>query len=281
MTSEDGLLGFNALPLSLARGPTSAWLDGNVVAWTHDHQNRQTQDQSAEGLLDAFVRLQSPEGVLAFVQTWGAVWFCPTHKLPLSHGLTKWSVYEWSSGVTGLAGECFPDKAPSFRDPVELYLSFAARARAILRLAVQLHEANETHREDWRLALGAFLPEEYWHDEADLEAFIFSGKQSLADVVTEWMRVGGVSPYLQWLTDEPAFTFVGGNFGVIGLQLMQAITRSYGIVICSSCGIPYMRKGRRPQAGRRNYCPDCGSKAWLRDAQRDFQARRKKHGQAG
>jgi curved DNA-binding protein CbpA/DNA-directed RNA polymerase subunit RPC12/RpoP len=43
---------------------------------------------------------------------------------------------------------------------------------------------------------------------------------------------------------------------------------------CSACGTVYSRVGRRPQKGRRNYCPDCGSAAAHRDRQRDYRSRR-------
>jgi hypothetical protein len=72
---------------------------------------------------------------------------------------------------------------------------------------------------------------------------------------------------------SPKFNLVAGTFGELGLQIMQAASRGQTLAVCSGCGNPYMRQGRKPQSGRRNYCPRCGVKASRRDAQRQRRTR--------
>jgi hypothetical protein len=98
---------------------------------------------------------------------------------------------------------------------------------------------------------------------------------SLGDMVWEWLVIGHVEPKFSWDTDGPKFFLDAGTFGVLGIQIMQAVARTQGLATCSGCGIPYMREGRRPQLGRRNYCPSCGTRAALRDAQRERRAKQR------
>lgn len=279
MTSGQGQVGFRALPVDLAAGSTQVWLEEEDICWDPDARDA-GERKATDGLLDAFLRIDDAEGVLQFAGKWGAIWFCQAHNLPVGHALIRASAFEWYEAYETEAGECFPDRVRSpHRDPVERYLHFAARARSILRIAAELHTEREGSREDWMLALTTFFPEEWWQDAETVDSYIAGGRMTLGDLVSEWMRVGAVLPYLDWNARDPAFTFRAGTFGVIGVQILQAVSRAHEIAFCSSCSRPYLRQGRKPQAGRRNYCPDCGPRAWLRDAQRDYQARKRKHGQ--
>jgi DNA-directed RNA polymerase subunit RPC12/RpoP len=60
---------------------------------------------------------------------------------------------------------------------------------------------------------------------------------------------------------------------VLAAQTLFAASRSSGLTTCFNCGRLYL-PSRRIEEGRRNYCPDCGRKAAVRDAQARF---RKKH----
>lgn len=82
----------------------------------------------------------------------------------------------------------------------------------------------------------------------------------LQDGVNEWLGDAGIRLELNWSSNEPSLTLTGGGvFGALGVQLLSAVTAN-NLAVCSGCGIPYLRKGRKPQAGRRNFCPDCGDK---------------------
>jgi len=60
-----------------------------------------------------------------------------------------------------------------------------------------------------------------------------------------------------------------GTFGILGMQLAFTLAQAE-LTVYSGCGRDYPRTGRRPQAGRLNYCPDCGERTRSRDAQREF-----------
>jgi hypothetical protein len=91
----------------------------------------------------------------------------------------------------------------------------------------------------------------------------------LARLVTTWMALAGCFAQLRWNSDSFQFYLTAAPMGILGLQLMQCVSRRHDLSLCSGCGIPYLRQGRKAQKGRRNYCNDCGRTAALRDAQRE------------
>jgi hypothetical protein len=71
------------------------------------------------------------------------------------------------------------------------------------------------------------------------------------------------------------FRLIGQTFGQLGVQLLQAIAQASTVAVCSGCGRTYHREGRRPQAGRRNYCPVCRREGVpVKMAKRDYRKRR-------
>jgi len=114
--------------------------------------------------------------------------------------------------------------------------------------------------------------------EWEREHPLLASAHLLSDFVNEWLAMGDVRPHLEWVIRDAQIEFETSTFGAIGVQLMQAVTRAHGLTLCSSCGRPYLRQGRKAPAGRRNYCPDCGAGAALRDAQRAHRERRRDQG---
>lgn len=49
-----------------------------------------------------------------------------------------------------------------------------------------------------------------------------------------------------------------GFLGTLWLNIAQILTKKLMLCICDGCGRPYIRTGRKPQKGRRNFCGDCG-----------------------
>jgi DNA-directed RNA polymerase subunit RPC12/RpoP len=82
----------------------------------------------------------------------------------------------------------------------------------------------------------------------------------LRDGINEWLGDAGIRLELNWSSNDPTLTLTGGGvFGALGVQLLSAVTAN-NLAVCSGCGKPYLREGRKPQAGRRNFCPVCGDK---------------------
>lgn len=125
--------------------------------------------------------------------------------------------------------------APCGNEPVKRWLDYAALASSYLNLAAILKVDTGKRMRGLRQLF-------------------------LQDGVNEWLGDAGIRLELNWSDNEPSLTLTGGAvFGALGVQLLSAVTAN-NLAVCSGCGIPYLRKGRKPQAGRRNFCPDCGDK---------------------
>ena len=62
----------------------------------------------------------------------------------------------------------------------------------------------------------------------------------------------------------------------LAVRLAFAAAASKGFWVCANCGSPYLPP-RRPQRGRRNYCPECRKKRVpQRDAAREYKARKRR-----
>ena len=63
----------------------------------------------------------------------------------------------------------------------------------------------------------------------------------------------------------------------LAVRLAFAAAAGKGFWVCSNCGSPYAPP-RRPQRGRRNYCPGCQEKGVpKRDAAREYRARKRRN----
>lgn len=90
-------------------------------------------------------------------------------------------------------------------------------------------------------------------------------QQIVGQAVDEWLSWGDVEPRFTWPKSGPEISFTaGGTFGIIGAQIMLLVSKSQYLAICSGCGDAYLRRGnaqqpagRKPQRGRRNFCPVC------------------------
>jgi len=222
-------------------------------------------------MLDAFVRIESARDVANFAQRFGPLELC-RHGLPYTHvdedesfaGL--WMIDDQECG------------GPIQPEPISRWLEWVACARSLLNAAAFFHDGAFPSEEDWNHITRIMSP------GTDVKRLVTSRSREngfederlgLGDIVSQWLLMSRIEPRFTWDLDGPRFQLDTGTFGVLGIQLMEAITRSQGLSTCSGCGIPYMREGRRPQRGRRNYCPSCGTKAALRDAQRERRSKLK------
>lgn len=92
-------------------------------------------------------------------------------------------------------------------------------------------------------------------------------RQLLGEVLNYWLELAGVRPRLDWSTAKPAVQLGGyGLIGALAVQLLFDCSRTDGLVVCTSCGTPFLPGPRRPRRDRNIYCSDCGIKAATRDA---------------
>ena len=84
----------------------------------------------------------------------------------------------------------------------------------------------------------------------------------LQEAVNRWLHLANVRLSLSWSigVEKASLELETGTFGMSGVQLLAAITGAQTLSICDGCGRPYVREGRRPQAGRVNFCADCRDK---------------------
>lgn len=74
-------------------------------------------------------------------------------------------------------------------------------------------------------------------------------------------RAGSLNLVFKWSTQKnPNLTYETGLGFVHSawLQVSQAISKTDSFTICDACGRAYVRQGRKPQQGRKNYCTECG-----------------------
>lgn len=253
-----------------------------------DYKNP-TPNPNLHGLLDEFVKLadRRPEDILTFAQRWGVLGLCE-HLVPeasCSHGCRD-----------------------NWLEPISAWRNYARRVQAILLVASKLHEGRVGAETDWSVILGvAGEPPVGWWDKLQMGlpalreslAYIplLDTEQSLqvefgtskVSVMTEFSKVAdqkfllgmivdsilylsGARLVFTWASGEPEISISPGGslFAALASQLTFAVARSEGIALCAACSSPYIPR-RKPQVGRRHYCPNCGSTAAKRD-----HARRKK-----
>jgi predicted RNA-binding Zn-ribbon protein involved in translation (DUF1610 family) len=223
------------------------------------------------GILNEFVRIKDAKGVGRFASRFGVLGLC-AHGLPNSHdkqcGLMYVAERSWN---------------PVFYEPIDQWINFASCARAMLNVAAALHQGDTATESDW----------ETIYRDADGRGDIHElvklfrdrptmAKGFLAGRVNSWMGIGDVAPLLHWgdpASTSPQFRLTGGTFGLLAVQLMVSVSKTNKVFSCDGCGEAYLRGGRRPTSGNRNYCTDCGKKGANRHRQQLYQAKQpKKHG---
>lgn len=215
------------------------------------------------GLADA-----SDAAVLDYARRWGILMLCG-HDLPTYHDATHDAMR--GRVLDGQPGRwCVEPAGPTFSESIEVWRDYAARAAALVSLALVLRGAVELDasqtRETWfTMVFGkmAFedgrLASEREQTTAQAPAEGAALGYSVADVLDRWMRLGRVRLAAEWTGDRLGTRLGGGRipglFGAIAGGLFLAATGS-SLALCHSCGRPYL-PARRPASGRRSYCDAC------------------------
>lgn len=273
--ADSGLLAFGGLPLQPLLVPSNVHLHGNLLHWKIPSYGPNSRFVSPNGMLDDFIRINSYQGVLNFARTRGALWLCE-HDLPRMHN-NPWPPLADTEPCLHLGGELHEFGLGGY-EPVEPWFYFVELMRAVLNVGAALQTSATPSDQDLERLIN--MPRELAGGRLQTTPLERNTTPEHALQVTcaFLMRIGDVSPMLRFDKGSPTISFFTDAFGALALQLIQALSRSQGLTICSSCGLPYARFGRKVQAGRRNYCPSCGQKAALRDAQRAYASRKSKEG---
>ncbi len=226
-----------ALPIGQILISKHIHLVGNALQWYDDPLDDYSRAKVNDtGALNAFVRIKTPDHILRFARCYGPLRLCKHGRPPMHRG------------EDGERRWC----APLGRESTNRWLDYVGLARSCLDFAAAIKVDPERV-----LAKGV-------------------GKLFVTDIINEWLGDTGIRLELNWDSKEPALILTGGDiFGALGVQLLSAVT-SNTLAVCSGCGMPYLREGRKPQAGRRNYCPACGNRVANRLRRRDKRDRDKR-----
>ena len=260
-------------------GLFSALIEGRAEP-NHRGNLRFPRKTSSAGMLDAFVKMKDAHDVLGFSRRYGVLGVCK-HRLPASD--RRLYLHE--------GAPCSPARAPGdpvdlHTEPISAWLDFVHGAEATLRLAVAIRDGGTGQVDDWREAWGCLRPaaDNGWLFDILVENSAANARASVCGLVNTWLEAGGTGHKIEWRSAEPQLVFTGPSgppptVAVLANQLMLAVTKVNQVAMCSGCGHPYFRTGRRPQRGRRNYCGLCGgpeSPVPARDRQRALRAQRQK-----
>ena len=245
--------------------PRGGRLDGESLIW----EPAMVTDRlvtAAPGLIEEFVRLDSPSAIATFGKAWGPLGLCDQHGLPGSH---RWQERRRRE----------PPCGPLRAEPIERWREWIARAAAVLRLATAMYEGGLGDNLDWQ-AIGhptgldapAGVPLEY------------SAAFRVTAELNSWIVMGDVRPRLWWIevgrsdmTRRPVVIKGAGLFGALAYQLLLAAGRSPGLARCTICGREFdhrQDRSRRPQAGRAIYCSEpCQREGARRRAERSRHTR--------
>lgn len=269
-----------SLPTGTWLAPEQIVLDRGGLAWLLRPNRRKTP---GPGLLRQFAGLAgaSDEEIFRFASRWGVLELC-THGLPALHS--------WEATIPPPSRKrlCHPRTIKRGRtswlwEPLGAWRSWAHTAEAILNTAAALKLNARPDEEDveWLSAGTSHLAEtvlataqqmgvidQRIEPEVPLPMYI-----SLE--VNSWLSFACTRPRLFMEKDRWNIELSNtGLFGALGLELLFVVAAAEGLAICSACGVPYPRK-RKPQSGRRNFCPRCGRKAADRLAHRTLREKQR------
>lgn len=228
-------------------------------------------------LLDQFVLLgeATDEAILQYAKRWGVLGIC-IHGLPYSHNPPVGDPVRDRAACYAMTIKDYdpskPDEPMECYDWLDSWRGFSNASRAMLNIAARLYSGKPGLPQDWQRVMtcnpfctAPIVP--WWEPRVGVERF------QLCSVMNDWLRWGGVRLTMEYERDFWSVKLKGhGLFGTLATYLSLSIARTEGFAICASCGRPYFPR-RQPNPNRRQYCPECGPKAAMRDAARSYRRR--------
>jgi hypothetical protein len=216
--------------------------------------------RSGPKLLEGFFGLVDckPEQILAYAQKWGTLNLC-------RHGLPN---------LANAHNPCRPLTRDGWvLEPLKAWSEYAAKFRALARLAISLHAGDLGRESDWQ----AVYPKGYCGRSAPWWRRTVSGERAFFSLTFQELIVSsGIRLTYYWVRDSPELRLASnGLFRSLVLQLATVTARTSGWAICSGCSGSFI-PARRPPVDRRTYCASCRRhQIPQRDAARDYRARKR------
>ena len=189
---------------------------------------------------------------------------------------------EWvaSDGGPDPASFCHVKNVPGTsvrKEPVSAYVRLADSLRAGLDIASALRLASprsftwdslgtdeqwlsftlDRRPRPWSVSIEGRTPDRTPEGPVSTQD-LYVARRAFTLELRQLTALGRLRPGVTWLKDgPPQFGIETDPFGALLLQLFHAVSGTHTLAVCSGCGQPYPRSGRKPQAGRRNYCAAC------------------------
>jgi len=249
------------------------------------------------GMLDSFVRIRGAAEALRFAKRYGVLGICEhelpsSHDVPCEprgwpdncwEPLRTWFKYvEQARGLLVIASALHLENHQTVENWVSAfgfgpYFEFLRESQKVVweNLEEMRAVGVDAAREGLPEAAGAIEAkvEDLGRVQSDsdelakeLAGFVRIPTESrefawfyLCRLVEVWLDNGRVRTGLSWMEQDagPHLVLSGGTFGHLGLQLAAAVSRGQDIIVCDGCFLPYVRRNRKPQRDRRNFCEDC------------------------
>jgi hypothetical protein len=232
--------------------------------------------ESSTGVFDDFLRLadvpdtamlaeEACSKVVAFARKWGPLWLCRT---PIHTEDCYWrpdiSVLSWTSNnPRDIPPEWLRYQKKNHcqwipMEEVDVFLQKARQVKTLFEAIVQLQNGDSVAKSLWRV-IGIH--------EARASALATASREEQLMMLCTVLRI-----HLYWCSEfrvglgwdhGPKLKIVPppGFIHVVLLTLAQLLCQARGVYQCDECGNFYIRTGKRPQTGKRNFCRQCGSTA--------------------
>jgi hypothetical protein len=260
-------------PLGWLQPPVSVSVNGKYLRWTERHAPHRLL-RPGRAVLGGFLKLTkaSDEGIARYAGRWGMLQLCA------SHG-------EYFGHKSGCRPKYLDWNRRTAREPIEAWRRHVRLARAIVNVATSLRNDRPVEFSDWSIMIGWGNPTTNPKEEKSFPLWDkVTHTRTLVIQVNRWIQFSRVQPQLVWepygephidFAEEPIVNAIS-LFGVLGLQLLHAVTASFGFAFCARCDQIYFPEKRRPARGNRNhFCKKCGKKgSWLLSKRRLRRAQR-------
>ena len=197
---------------------------------------------------------------------WGVLGLCD-HGLPYDHTA--------SCTFRSLGG-------PSRSESAEHWRTLATAFVSLVNLGAEINQGRGGSFDDCRLANYRLLRPDFpgWDDQM-IRAMMMDAlgaRDALQILIRRLLTIARVQPLFAWNRSASSWAIsldaagLSNLLGILTVQLMLTIAQKEGFALCSSCHRSYIPL-RKPDPGRRSYCPDCGLQAAWRDAARERRKR--------
>jgi hypothetical protein len=208
-----------------------------------------------------------------FANKWGVLNLCEEHQVPVSHDRNcKPSIPYLKIEARFTDAKKLTKDKRIYSESLDIWRYYARFAKAMMNIAVRLHNNKIGLDEDWQILI---------HYEHVGESFIKERNKALSnankneeeklckferilivDVVNTWLTLADLHPMMQWddknikIVFKPSSSAYGSLFANIALQFMMSIGQQTSLAVCTGCGSHYTPL-RKPAIGRNCFCEQC------------------------